>query len=325
MKKALITTLSCFFLSAVMSTAAYAQELLVGGQVVGIQISTEGVMVAGIAEIETLQGAKSPAKEAGIRKGDFIMEINGEKVGGAAELVEKVASYEGESVELSVKRDGKSMKICIEPVLSDEKQWRMGVWLRDGISGIGTITYCDPQTGVYGALGHSISDLETGIVVPISEGCISDAQIVSIHKGSSGKPGELNGCADVGRELGTVENNTAYGIFGQSFIDFGEKLMETAEVRPGKASIISTVSGRQAREYSVEINRVYKDQDGSHLVLSVTDPELLSLTGGIVQGMSGSPIIQNGKLVGAVTHVFVNDPTKGYGIAIDNMLEAAAA
>jgi len=323
MKKAFITVLSCFFLTAVMPVAAYAQELYVGGQIVGIQISTEGVLVAGIAQIETLDGAQSPAEKAGLKKGDIIMEINGEKVGGAAALVEKVASYDGAAVELGIRRAGKNLKVQIKPVLSDEKQWRMGVWLRDGISGIGTVTYCDPDTGKYGALGHSISDLESGITVPLKDGCISSAEIVSIHKGNCGKPGELNGCADVEKKLGSVENNTAYGIFGSSYVSLGKELMDTGEPRPGKATIISTVSGRQAREYSVEINRIYKDAEGQHLVLTVTDPQLLTLTGGIVQGMSGSPIIQGGKLVGAVTHVFVNDPTKGYGISIDNMLTAA--
>ena len=324
MKKTIITALSCFFLLAFMPATAYAQELLVGGQVVGIQISTEGVLVAGIAEIETLQGAQSPAREAGLRKGDLIVEINGEAVEGAAALVEKVASYKGEAVELGVERDGQAMKVKVKPVLSDEKQWRMGVWLRDGISGIGTVTFCDPDTGIYGALGHSISDLDTGIAVPLKNGRISQAQIVSIHKGSCGAPGELNGCADTGRELGSVDINSPYGIFGQRYVSLGTRLMETGEVKPGKANILSTVSGSQTREYSVEINRVYNDADGRHLVLTVTDPELLTLTGGIVQGMSGSPIIQGGKLVGAVTHVFVNDPTKGYGIAIENMLDAAA-
>jgi len=323
MKKAFITVFSCFFLTFVMPAAAYAQELYVGGQIVGIQISTEGVVVAGIAQIETLDGPQSPAEKAGLKKGDIVMEINGEKVGGAAALVEKVASYDGKTVELGIIRAGKNLKVQVKPVLSDENQWRMGVWLRDGISGIGTVTYCDPETGRYGALGHSISDLESGITVPLKDGCISSAEIVSIHRGSCGKPGELNGCADVEKKLGSVENNTGYGIFGSSYVVLGKELMDTGVPRPGKASIVSTVSGRQAREYSVEINRVYKDAEGQHLVLTVTDPELLTLTGGIVQGMSGSPIIQDGKLVGAVTHVFVNDPTKGYGIAIENMLDAA--
>ena len=161
------------------------------------------------------------------------------------------------------------------------------------------------------------------VCVPLRDGSISDAQIVSISKGAAGAPGELNGCADIGKALGSVDRNTGHGIFGRSFTTMGGRVVETGEIRTGKASILSTIDGRETEEYSVDITRVYNDADGCHVMLTVTDSALCAKTGGIVQGMSGSPILQNGKLVGAVTHVFVNDPTRGYGVSIQDMLSAA--
>ena len=181
----------------------------------------------------------------------------------------------------------------------------------------------DPDSGVFGALGHSVSDSDTGLTIPVREGSITDAQIVSVNPGVSGSPGELNGCADLGKVLGSIEMNTAQGIFGQAYVSMDGRMMETGSIAVGTASIVSTINGRDSREYAIEINRIYREADGTHAMLSVTDPELIQKTGGIVQGMSGSPIIQNGKLVGAVTHVFVSDPTKGYAVSIQDMLRAA--
>ena len=323
MKKAVITALFSLFLASALPTVAYAQELFVGGQVVGIQISTEGVMVAGVAQVETTEGVCSPAAEAGIKEGDFITEIDGRKVNSAKELIDGVGSRCGERVALTVVRGDKNLSLNIQPVKSAEDQWMLGMWLRDGVSGIGTVTYCDPSTGIYGALGHSISDFDTGIMVPLSQGSITDAEVIGITKGAAGAPGELNGCADLGKVLGSVLGNTDHGIYGRVYTALGGQLVETGKICVGRASIVSTINGREAQEYQVEINRVYKDANGEHVVLTVTDPDLCAQTGGIVQGMSGSPILQNGKLVGAVTHVFVNDPTRGYGISIQDMLDDA--
>lgn len=323
MKKLIITAFTGFFLCAFFPTAAWAQELMVGGEAVGIQIRTEGVLVAELAQVDTAEGGICPAREAGIQKGDFIIEIDGQPLSSAAELVEKVSEKCGECVELTILREEDRFCRELSPVQSAENQWMLGMWLRDGVSGVGTITYVDPETGSYGALGHPVSDADSGIVLPLNEGSISEAEIVSVKRGSAGCPGELNGCADVYKVLGTVEKNTVYGIFGQMNGIFGGRILETGEATVGAAGIVSTVQGRESEEYSVEISRVCRDPGKSHMVITVTDPELLGLTGGIVQGMSGSPIIQNGKLVGAVTHVLVNDPTKGYGIFIDQMLDAA--
>ena len=323
MKKAVITTLFGLFLAAALPTAAFAQELVVGGQVVGIKISTEGVMVAGVADVETADGNCSPAADAGLKEGDFITEADGQKILSATELIDAVGRKSGEAVALTVSRGDKRLSMMVKPALSKDGQWRLGMWLRDGITGIGTVTFCDPTTGVYGALGHSISDSDTGVQIPMNEGSITDAEIVSVTKGAAGTPGELNGCADMNKVLGNVEENTGHGIYGRAYVSMGDRVVETGQICTGKASIVSTVNGREAREYQVEITRVYKDADGEHVMLTVTDEQLRAQTGGIVQGMSGSPILQNGKLVGALTHVFVNDPTRGYGISIQDMLDDA--
>ena len=320
MKKALVSTLLCFSLAAALSTVAFAQELTVGGQVVGIQISTDGVIVAGVSPVETSEGSCSPAEEAGLCEGDIITEAQGKPVMTATELIDIVNQAQGAPVELTVQRQEKSLKLSVTPVKAEEEQWRLGMWLRDSVSGIGTLTFSDPATGIYGALGHSISGDSSNEELPISQGKITDAEIVSIEKGAAGSPGELNGCADVGRVLGSVEANDKHGIYGRLYADLAGRRLETGEMCTGPASILCTVAGRQTAEYSVQISRVYNDADGRHAMITVTDPELCALTGGIVQGMSGSPIVQNGKLVGAVTHVFVNDPTRGYGMYAKWML-----
>lgn len=323
MRKAAVTAAVWLALSAAVPTAASAQELTLGGQAVGIQAGTQGVIVAGLTQVESDGGAKSPAESAGVQKGDVISEINGVEAESASALIDAVAESGGKSVELTLRRGDKTLRVPVQPVQNREGQWMLGLWLKDGVSGIGTLTFCDPATGVYGALGHSISDADSGALLPVGDGTITDAEIVSVTRGKPGAPGELNGCADVGRTLGTIEANTVHGIFGKACTALGTRRVETGEITTGAATILSTVAGRQTREYSVEINRIYRDNEGAHVMLTVTDGELTALTGGIVQGMSGSPIIQGGKLVGAVTHVFVNDPTHGYGVSIQDMLASA--
>lgn len=323
MKKAIITTLWCFLLLSVMSTSAFAKELVVGGQAVGIQLSTDGVMVAGLAAIQTAEGEASPAADAGFREGDMIIKIGERRISSAADFIDAVAELNGEAARVTALRNGKEIQLTVQPALSNENQWMLGMWLRDGISGIGTLTFCDPGTGIYGALGHGVSDEKTGAIMPIGEGSISGAEIVDVTPGTHGSPGELNGVADTGNVLGSVDKNTEKGIFGQAYVSLGDRVVETGEIHPGTATIISTIKGREAKEYMVDINRVYSENGATRIMLTVTDAELRSVTGGIVQGMSGSPILQDGRLVGAVTHVFVNEPTKGYGISIQDMLKMA--
>ena len=323
MKKTIITALWSLVIVSCLSAPAFAQELLVGGQVVGIQISTQGVLVAGLSEVETADGVCTPAKSAGIRQGDIIIKADGKTVSKAADVIAAVEAAGGQPVKLCIERENKKMELEVRPACSAEGQWLLGMWLRDGISGIGTITFQDPESGVYGALGHSISDSESGIQLPVGQGSICDAQILSVNPGTSGAPGELNGCADLGKALGSIALNTDCGIFGEGYSALGTRKLESGQLATGPATIVSTISGRYTGEYAVEVNRVYRDSSGQHAMISVTDPELLEKTGGIVQGMSGSPLIQNGKIVGAVTHVFVSDPSKGYAVSIDDMLKAA--
>ena len=306
MKKFFITGLWVCLLLPLLTVPAFAQELIVGGQTVGIQISTEGVLVAGLSEVETAEGVCRPAAEAGLREGDLITGADGATLPDAAALMAAIASAGEESLTLSVKRGEQDLLLPVKPALSLEGRPMLGILLRDGLSGIGTMTFCDPQSGRFGALGHSISDAGTGLRVPIREGSITDAQVVGVKPGAAGAPGELNGLSDLGTVLGNIDSNTGEGIFGFLLQSPEGRRLETGVIAAGPASIVSTVEGREQREFAVEVNRVYRDEEGVHAMLSVTDTELLSRTGGIVQGMSGSPIIQNGKLVGAVTHVSVS-------------------
>lgn len=222
---------------------------------------------------------------------------------------------------MTIERGGKAKQLNITPAQDADGAWKLGLWLRDGVSGVGTLTFYDPETGVYGALGHSISDEATGEALPLGDGGIYKAQIVGIVPGEVGAPGQLDGKTDCTKFLGDIRINCGCGIFGKA--DFDGPTLETGEFETGKATIRCTLSGEETREYGIEIKKVYSSAEGATVMLTVTDPELLAQTGGIVQGMSGSPIIQNGKLVGAVTHVFVNDPTSGYGVSIRDMLKTA--
>ena len=305
MKKMIITWLCAALLTALLPSTAFARELLVGGQAVGIQIRTQGVLVVGLAEIETADGRCSPAADAGFRAGDMIVRIGERDIGTAADFLAAVAALEGAAAPVTAERGGKSVCMMIQPALSLDGQWMLGMWLRDGLSGVGTVTFYDPESGVYGALGHAVSDEETGAALALGSGSITAAQIVGVVPGLPGTPGELSGCADPGQVLGSVEKNTEKGIFGHAAA-LGSRTVDTGEIRPGAGTILATVQGGEAREFAVQIDRVYSESGAQRVLLTVTDPALKELTGGIVQGMSGSPILQDGKLVGAVTHVSVS-------------------
>ena len=322
MRKWIVTGLCALFLSPLLTAQAFAQELLVGGQAVGIQISTDGVIVAGFCPLETEDGAVNPAEDAGLKAGDLICGADGQSVSDAAGLIAALEEA-GDQVELEVRRGSQTLSLPVQTAVGEEGRPMLGILLRDGLNGIGTLTFCDPDSGVFGALGHSINDSETGLAVPLREGSVTEAQIVAVHPGTAGTPGELDGISDLSQVLGSVERNTDVGIFGHISAALGSRPARIGELAAGPASILSTVEGRETGEFQVEINRVYRDADGTHAMFSVTDPALLSRTGGIVQGMSGSPILQNGRLVGAVTHVFVSDAARGYAVSIQDMLRAA--
>lgn len=313
---AITATVLCFMLSA----AALAESLVPGGSAVGIRMTTDGVVVAGISEVETSSGKRSPAADAGLKKGDVITRLGGSEIATAQDFKAALSALDGSKTTVTFERGGKQKQLNITPAQGTDGAWKLGLWLRDGISGVGTLTFYDPATGVYGALGHCISG-DDGEALPLGDGGIYGAEIVGIVQGTVGAPGQLDGKTDAAAFLGDIRINCGCGIFGTA--DFDGETMETGEFETGPATIRCTLEGSQTREFGIEIKKVYSSSEGTTVMLTVTDPELIALTGGIVQGMSGSPIIQNGRLVGAVTHVFVNDPTSGYGVSIEDMLRVA--
>ena len=301
------------------------------GVPVGIYLEFDGVMVIGTGELTNEKGQVVEPAAGILRSGDYIEAINGQPLETKEELAEAVGALEGREAVLTVRRDGSAFDVSMEPVVTQEGESKLGVWVRSDTQGIGTMTYLD-LNGNFGALGHGISDTDTGEVMEIAGGSLYDTEIIGIEKRSAGNPGVMSGVIYYGPGTctGEIDANTDAGIFGtvdEAFLaDIRQEPMEIGhrqDVEKGRAWIRSGASG-EVRDYEIEIQKV----DGSgnkNMVLQVTDPELLALTGGIVQGMSGSPIIQNGKLIGAVTHVFIQDSTKGYGIFIENMLSESAA
>ena len=296
----------------------------------GMKIYTEGVLVIELSDINTKNGTVNPAKQAGIRVGDYIESVNGEKVTCNEDLSYLVEASGGQALNFKINRDGKTVYIKAKPQKSsDDDMWRLGIWVRDSSAGIGTLTFYSPSTNIVCGLGHGICDDDTETLLTVERGEMVNAQIVSVTKGAAGSPGELKGKFTFD-SIADIELNSDCGIYGtlKGSLQVAN-LTEIAlkqEVEDGEAQILCTTSGDTAKLYSCTIkkrtaNYLSKTQN---FIVTVTDKELLSATGGIVQGMSGSPILQDGKIIGAVTHVLVSDPEVGYGIFIENMLEAAS-
>ncbi len=299
-----------------------------GGQTIGIYMRTNGILVVGTGVVTGIDGLDyEPALDI-VQSGDYIVGMNGKQVNTKDELVQKInKETEGEIV-IELLRQGEKMNIKLHPVQTGKEEYKLGIWVRDDTQGIGTLTYVD-EAKAFGALGHGISDVDTGGLLQLRDGSLYQAEILSLTKGVRGTPGEVAGMIRYQPEekLGTIDTNSSEGIFGTVNGQFKieEKRVKTAfkqEIREEEATILCGVEGK-VKEYQAKIEKVYLNghDKNKSMILKVTDPKLLEETGGIIQGMSGSPIMQNGKLVGAVTHVFVNDPSRGYGIFIDNMLE----
>ena len=290
------------------------------GHTVGIKLFSKGILVVKIPE------GGSPARSCGLKTGDVILECGGVTVTSTEQFQSLLQKSPEEKTELEVSRNGESVTLRVEPEANEKGVYCIGAWVRDSMAGIGTMTYYDPKSGEFGALGHGITDVDTALLMPFSNGSILPSTVKAVRRGEAGSAGELRGDFNLTENLGELTANTACGVFG--VMESGEYVdgaaLPVGEARIGAAVIRSNVEGDETREYAIEILKVTADSpDGRDLVLSVTDPELIAKTGGIVQGMSGSPILQNGRIVGAVTHVLINDPTRGYGIFIENMLEAA--
>ncbi len=317
------------------SVEVVSESVLVpGGHSVGVRMDVKGVLIVGLEEIQTIDGRKvNPGIEAGLQIGDMILEINGTKVYKADEVRELVNKIQGD-IHLKVKRKDQKLELDLTPVIAQEDHlYKLGVWVKDKTAGIGTLTFYDPVSQSFGALGHAIIDPETGAVLSVDKGQLLQAQVQSIQEGSAGTPGEIRGVFyEADSPLGGLEKNSIYGLFGNAYHPIENPLYKKPlvvgkqeQVEKGKAYILTTLNGNKLERFEIEIEKVdhQKKPSDKGMVIRVTDEKLLEKSGGIVQGMSGSPIIQNDRIVGAVTHVFVNNPKKGYGIFIEWMLQEA--
>lgn len=311
-------------------SAVTPQSVVVGGSAIGIYIETDGVLVLGTASVTGADKMSYEPAANRLKSGDYIVGVNQEEIREKEDLIKVLKDADGSEMHFRIRRGEELMNVAVTPVRTADGTYKIGTWIRDDTQGIGTLTYIT-QDGKYGALGHGITDIDTGVLMQVRTGNAYDAEIVRIVKGEPGEPGELSGVIQRSEadRLGIVTKNTAQGIFGNvkenleikrtgTIMEIGRK----QEVKKGKACILCEINGI-VETYEIEIERVdYSNRNhAKSLVIKITDEELIGLTGGIVQGMSGSPIIQDGKLIGAVTHVLVNDPTRGYGIFIENMLE----
>ncbi len=297
------------------------------GESIGVKMYTDGLLVVYVSEVNGIDGIQyTPARDAGLCEGDRILSVDGYELTTNEEFSEYINNVK-QQVHLRVAREGEFFETDIVPAVSDDNKYKVGMWVRDSTAGIGTMTYYEPETNVYAALGHAICDTDTGSILKISQGALMECDIISVKKGQSGIPGELCGSFS-GAEIGTITENNEFGIYGKLTREYDNKgnLTEVAtrfQTKEGPAEILCDIDGSGVKSYPVEITKISKTAalDNKGLVIKIVDGGLLEKTGGIVQGMSGAPILQNGMLVGAVTHVFVNDPTRGYGIFAENMID----
>lgn len=319
------------FVFSVSASALNHEMLIPVGRAVGIQMSSQGLLVEDVSPVDTESGQQNPAQKAGIKTGDVIISVNGQKVQDGANF-QKLVSLSGENdIKIDIMRGDEQKQITVKPVKDSNGVYKLGVRVRDTINGIGTITYVDADTGEYGSLGHGICSGENGQLIPLKQGSLMQASVSRVVKGIAGTPGCLQGDFNTEYNIGTVEKNTLTGIYGTFTDDLYYKNLQPMEVassdeiKTGEAIILSNIAGDEVKEYTCQIEKVYGaggEYDRS-MTIRITDNTLIEKTGGIVQGMSGSPILQNGKIIGAVTHVLVSDPTRGYAIQIDKMLEKA--
>ena len=305
------------------------RTLIPAGIPIGIYVKTKGVLVIATGEFEGPEGQMNAPAARLLKEGDYILKANGEEVTGKAEFMQRIADSEGKQMLLTIQRDGQQFDVSLQPEQNQNGEYKLGIWIRDNAQGVGTLTWLDEDNS-FGALGHGINDVDTAELMDLESGSLYQTQIVAIRRGENGAPGELTGVIDYGESnrIGTIEANTEEGIYGSLDEEATDGIISSAipvglkqEVAEGEAEILCSVGG-EPELYTIEITGIHLDHDNVNrgLEITVTDERLLALTGGIVQGMSGAPIIQDGKLIGAVTHGLVNDPTKGYGIFIENML-----
>ena len=301
------------------------------GSSIGMKLYTKGVLVVGMSQIDTDDNQKEkPYENSGIEQGDTIIEVNNNEIGNTDELIQEVNKSNGNTISIKYVRNNKTMETSITPVKS-ENEYKLGLWVRDAAAGVGTLTFYEPSTNMFMSLGHGITDIDTEQIVEIANGELVTANIISINKGEKGKPGEIRGTIDNGYEIGSIYKNTNFGVYGSLKnknnipIDTSKE-MEVAtreEIKEGEAKILCQLDNSGPKEYKIEIEKIYSsnNEDNKSMLIKITDESLIDKTGGIIQGMSGAPIMQNGKFIGAITNVLVNDPTQGYAIFGDLMIK----
>ena len=311
-------------LVTVNSISAFGQTVIPSGETVGVSIKTSGLLITGTSDVKDVNGKSiAAARKAGLKPGDRIISVDGNAMSCIEDFSNYVSSRTNEIV-LSIIRNEKTVPIVIKPVQT-ENGCKIGVWVRDSTAGIGTITYIDPENSTFAGLGHGISDIDTGDILTVKSGNILSCSVSTPTKGKNGEPGELNGIF-TNVSLGEVTQNTQHGILGNYSSPVStETAVEVAppsDIETGEAEILANVDGCGVQHYKINVKRILGDDpDGKNMIIEVSDEALLNKTGGIVRGMSGAPILQNGKLIGAVTHVFVNNPTQGYAIFAENMVD----
>ena len=305
-------------------------EVIPNGEIVGIKLYTSGVLVVGTSSIEGIDGQiYKPFEGTGILEGDSIIEVNGNIVNNTFELVKNISKSNGQEIEIKFVRNGEEKTCKITPAKNKQEEYKIGLWVRDSAGGVGTVTFYNEETKSFAALGHAITDIDTGEIINTSSGEIDDVNIVSIVKGEKEEPGKVQGTIINGSTIGNIYKNCGFGIYGtvenlnNLDINYNRrvKVASRQEIELGKATFLSGIDG-QVKEYELEIEKIYlnNNEDNKSMLIKITDEELLEKTGGIIQGMSGSPIIQNGKFIGAITHVFVKEPQVGYAVFGDMML-----
>ena len=304
------------------------------GNIAGVKLYTSGVLVVGMSEIEGSDNKKyKPYENSGIEEGDTIIKVNETEINSTEELVETVNSSQGRDIQIKFIHDEETKECSITPVETRSHEYKLGLWVRDSAAGVGTVTFYEPSTKTFGALGHGITDIDTNELINIASGEFVTTRILNITKGESGEPGKIQGTIENQQNIGTISKNSKFGVYGKvdnlSSLNIDtSKEMEVAsrdEIQTEKATILCSLDNQKPQEYEIEIQKIYKENnyDNKSMQIKVTDEKLLEKTGGIIQGMSGSPIIQNGKFIGAVTHVLVNNPQEGYAVFGDIMLKQA--
>lgn len=297
------------------------------GNAIGMKLYTAGVLVVGMSEIE----GKKPYENSGIKEGDRIIQINQNQIDNTDDLMKAVNKSDGNNIYIKYVRDEKTITTSIKPLKNSSNEYKIGLWVRDAAAGVGTLTFYEPSSGMFATLGHGIMDIDTAELIKIANGELVTTNILSINKGTKGNPGEIRGTIEAGHTIGSISKNTKFGVFGTinktPYLNTSNtnevQVALREEIKTGKALIICELENGKKEYYDIEIQRIFisNNKDNKSMLIKVTDKKLLEKTGGIIQGMSGAPIIQNGKFVGAVTHVLVNDPTIGYGVFADIMLK----